>query len=138
MPRPLVSTFATMALLALPAAAATPPTLSVDGLGGVRIGMTIKEVRRVVGPMDIGYLNGPECGEAHPKRPWIPGVGFMVSNGRLVRIDVVQDQPPAPKQTTKTDTGIGIGSTIADVRRAYGKHLKIEPHPYDNEDGRYL
>jgi hypothetical protein len=129
-----------LALLASPAAAAGPaaPRLTLDGIGGLRIGMTLQEMQQVVGPLDIGYLDGPECGEGQPKRPWIPGVSFMVENGRLTRVDVDQGKPPAPRVRTQTEAGVGIGSTIAEVKRAYGKHLRIEPHPYDNEDGRYL
>jgi hypothetical protein len=139
MPRRFARVTALAALIAVPAAAAIPPaTLSVDGLGGVKIGMSVRQAEQVIGPLEVTYLNDDGgCGEAVPKRPWIPGAGLMVEGRTIVRIDVSQGERE-PKATTRTDAGIGIGSTIAEVRRAYGRHLKIEPHPYDNEDGRYL
>jgi hypothetical protein len=123
----------------MPAAAAAPATLSVDGLAGVRIGMTIDQAEQVTGPLEVGYPSDEDsCGEATPKRPWIPGASLMVEGRRVVRIDILRSDGPEPRATTKTDAGIGIGSTIAEVRRAYGRRLTIEPHPYDNKDGRYL
>ena len=136
--RRLLFTLAMSGLLAWPAAAAVP-MLTVDGMEGVRIGMTVKQAEAVMGPLDVYYPDGPDsCGEGAPKSLWIPGVHVMIENRRIVRIDISQDKPPAPRAITKTEAGVGIGSTIAEVRRAYGKRLRIEPHPYDNEDGRYL
>jgi hypothetical protein len=93
----------------------------------------------VVGPLTVDYPNDDEgCGEAVPDRPWIRGASLMVEGRKIVRIDIASGEPSAPKPATKTDAGIGLGSTTAEVRRAYGKRLRIEPHPYDNDDGRYL
>jgi hypothetical protein len=138
MPRQLAFALAMSGLLAAPAAAAIP-MLTVDGMEGVRIGMSLEEAEKVTGPLTVAYPNDDGgCGEAVPKRPWIPGAALMVEGRRIVRIDIAQGPPPAPKATGTTEAGVGIDSTIAEVRRAYGKRLRIEPHPYDNEDGRYL
>jgi len=138
----LVRAAAIAGLMALPATAAMPPSLSVDGLGGVRVGMTLKQAEKVVGPLSVDYPNGGDddggCGDATPKRPWIAGASLMVENRRIVRIDIFQSDKSKPRPTTKTDAGIGIGSTIADVRRAYGKRLIISAHPYEGDQGRYL
>jgi hypothetical protein len=134
----LVFALALSGLLALPASAAIP-MLTVDGLEGVRIGMSVEEAERITGPLVVAYPNDDGgCGEAVPKRPWINGASLMVEGRRIVRIDIAQGPPPAARATGTTDAGVGLGSTITAVRRAYGKRLRIEPHPYDNEDGRYL
>jgi hypothetical protein len=109
--------------------------LTENGLGPVRIGMTPNEVEKIVGPLNISYdASGPDCGEGGPKRPWIPGVGFMFVKGRLARIDISD----ANGAVTKTEAGVGIGSTAAQAKRAYGRLLKAGPNDYDNEDGRDL
>jgi hypothetical protein len=130
--RQVVFALAASGLLVPPAAAAIP-MLTVDGMEGVRIGMTVEEAEKVTGPLTVAYPNDDEgCGEAVPAS-WIPGVALMVEGRRIVRIDIFRARPP-----TSSDAGVTIGSTIADVRRAYGKRLTIRPYPYRNDERRYL
>ena len=138
MKRMLIFALSASGLLSLPTEAAVP-LLTVDGMEGVHIGMTVKQAETVTGPLDVYYSEGPDsCGQAVPKKPWIAGVRFMIENRRIVRIDIAQDKPPAPRAITSSDAGIQIGSTIAAVKRAYGNRLKIEQHPYDGDEGRRL
>jgi hypothetical protein len=60
-----------------------------------------------------------------------PGLIVMVSNGRLVRIEVYDRSPVA------TRSGIHIGSTERDVADVYPGRITVEPHPYA-PNGHYL
>lgn len=55
---------------------------------------------------------------------------MLATDGVVGRVEV------AGSSAIRTDRGIGIGSTEAEVRRAYGQDLTEEPHPY--VDGSYL
>jgi hypothetical protein len=48
----------------------------------------------------------------------------MIENGRLTRISL------SGGATVRTDRGLGIGSTGAQVRAAYGRAIVTEPHKY--------
>lgn len=52
----------------------------------------------------------------------------MIENGRVVRVDV--DSPGV-----STAQGLHVGSTVADVRAAFGTRLVAEPHKYQWEAG---
>ncbi|HEY4031875.1 MAG TPA: hypothetical protein VGM25_16135 [Caulobacteraceae bacterium] len=138
MRRQLVLTLAMSGLLALPAAAAVP-MLTVDGMAGVRIGMTVEEAEKVTGPLTVTYPNDDGgCGEAVPANGWIPGASLMVEGRRIVRIDIAQGPPTGPEVMGSTDTGIGIHDSIAGAKRVYGKRLRIQPDPYGNAERRRL
>ena len=116
-------------------------TLRPDGLGPVRIDMTVAEAQRALGrgwellaPLEEGDPNG--C------RMLTPGGGegsvqFMVENMRIVRAEIVPNDGMVPP-TAGSERGIHIGSTEADVRRAYGRSLVAEPHNYLGLPARYL
>jgi hypothetical protein len=57
-----------------------------------------------------------------------PGVNVMIENGVIVRADVDSAGP-------KTEEGIGIGSTEAEIRAAYGQHLTVQLHKYQWDKG---
>jgi hypothetical protein len=103
-----------------------------DGIGPVRVGMTLAQASRVMGkPLRVDPDSSPHpelCGFADP-----PGVSvsFMVIDGRHIeRVDVHEGG-------ILTVSGVGIGASEAEVMRVYGPGLKVQPHPYD-ETGRYL
>jgi hypothetical protein len=52
----------------------------------------------------------------------------MVENGQVVRADIDSGGVP-------TAEGIGVGSTEAAIRSAYGTHLTIQLHKYQWEAG---
>ena len=114
------------------ALAASQPALNMDGLGPLKFGMTVRQVERAIGRLDLSdAAEGPGCLEGGPKGPWVPGVGFIFVKGRLARIDISEGP-------TKSEAGVGVGSTVAEVKRAYGKRLQIELRPYfDEEDGEH-
>ena len=61
-----------------------------------------------------------------------PGLLVMVENGRLTRISLVEGS------LVRTDRGLAPGSAEAEVRRAYGSGLIVEPHKYYNPPASYL
>lgn len=112
--------------------------LTTTSLGPVRIGMTVQDAARALG-----------SGLA-PRQPfeteacWIasrvdgrdPGIFYMISNGRIRRIDIRSYNKNVPR--VMSDRGVTIGSTEQDVHRAYGGRVQMKPHPYTAPDGHYL
>ena len=111
--------------------------LSLDAVGPVRVGMTLKEAAAAAG-VPVRLLDmppGPECRYAVPDRAAGTGddLAFMVVDGRIARIDVGIMGP----DRIRTVSGIGKGSTEAEVRATYPGRIRVEPHPYV-PNGRYL
>jgi len=121
-----------------PPASAPPaaaPTLTPKGLGPLTIGMTDAEARAAVGAANIEGDTGTElsesCTEIKLKGAW-PGVYLMVEDGKLSRVTVTEGS------TIKTDRGVGLNATPAQVMAAY-PDAKSEPHKYeDTPPGAYL
>lgn len=126
------------ALLALLLAAASPAStgvwhLTVDGWGPVRIGMSRAQVERALDARLEGEALDDEesCIEMKPAGP-DGGVWFMFEAFKLTRVSITD-----PSRVT-TPRGIGIGASAAEVRRAYPKGLKTEPHYYEGVPSEYL
>jgi hypothetical protein len=108
-----------------------------DGLGPVRIGMTVSEAEVALGtelaPMD-------QTNETYTDECWItgradnvdPGIGYTVWDGKIVRIDAF---PYRPKEgapvvpLVKTARGIDLNSSVDSVKNAYGADLVVAFHP---------
>ena len=109
--------------------------LSWQGLGPVRLGMTIEEAERALGasfkPRSVGSTD--ECWITQRADGKNEEVNYEVQNGKIVVISVLPDS--ASHGTSKiTDTrGLGVGATEADIRRAYGE-VKTSFAPYFNEE----
>ncbi|MGH8990049.1 MAG: hypothetical protein ACRDZ7_00785 [Acidimicrobiia bacterium] len=119
--------------------------LRMDGIGPVRMGMTLVEASTAVGrpvEVDPSYLrnDGEPTLCAFAFTPLDPGgpakVGFMVDREsgaeewRIVRTDIEDDLP------TATEEDIRVGSTETEVKAAYPT-VRVEGHPY-REDGHYM
>ncbi|MEM6254503.1 MAG: hypothetical protein AAF821_16425 [Cyanobacteria bacterium P01_D01_bin.156] len=115
--------------------------VSIGGLGPVMLGMTIQEaanaagVSFVVSPLSQStvcqyYLPENFDAEKAVRTGPIDGIGLMVVNDQVIRIDIWPGSP------IKTKSGVGIGSTVDDVSTAYDGELKVSAHPYT--DGEYL
>ncbi|MCA1693164.1 MAG: hypothetical protein LC733_13590 [Actinobacteria bacterium] len=107
--------------------------LSLDGLGPVDIGMTLDEASAAAGtPIRIRPDDpyGPECTYAYPQGG-PDGVGFMVINGRIARVDIGTLRPEMRPSPVRTVSGIGIGSTEDEVKQAYPGRIRVEPAKYD-------
>lgn len=143
-PMTLVTPTTRSTATSVPPPATTPPErlsadsrLSLDGVGPVRVGMTLKEAAAAAG-VPIRLLETPSdpgCRYAAPDRASGTGdeLGFMVVDGRIVRIDVGIMGPGR----IRTVSGVGKGSTDAEVLATYPGRIRVQPHPY-TPNGRYL
>lgn len=128
-------TFASLiAVLALTAFALAPDWgVHLRGAGRVTFGMTVAEASRAAGDHlkqeDTGHDDPWECGYVTPDHT--EGLSFMTAHGRVVRADVINP-------SIRTRSGIGVGSSEAVVRRAYGSQIRTEPHPYGDKGDHYL
>ncbi|WP_088429578.1 hypothetical protein [Halomicronema hongdechloris] len=97
--------------------------VTTTGLGPIQIGMTLDQVKQQgieLVPMD--GIETKDCQYYTPKQQ-VQGVGVMVVNDRIIRIDV---WPGSPLETL---SGAKIGSTEADLKALYQDQLQIDPHP---------
>ena len=118
-----------------PAAPQTAPILTADGFGPLRIGMTLADVVTTYGPdSDPGSVGGPEpesCDQFRPARA-PADLLVMIEEGRLTRISLLSGSE------VKTDRGLHLGLSGAQIRAAYGPELRAEPHKYADPPAEYL
>jgi len=111
------------------APAADPNTLTAEGLGPVRVGMTRAELVKVWGddsqPNAVGGADPETCDEFHPANA-PADVRVMIQNGVLTRITLARGA------TTKTDRGFGVGDAAMAIKQAYGGALFAQPHKYQD------
>jgi hypothetical protein len=120
--------------LAVQASGLRSARLTEDGLGPVRIGMTVRQASKALG-RPLKPAAEPDEDERHCYYVY-PDVsddalGFMVSEDRIARVDVY-------KPGIRTATGVGVGTSEAEVIRRYGGKVRIEPHFYTGPEGHYL
>lgn len=117
----------------------TPRSLSdqskvaIDGIGPIRVGMTLQAaVDSANTPMTLkpGAGVGNNCGFANPATG-PRGLEFMVTNGRIARVDVLQNSK------ITTISGAKIGDSEARIKALYPQRLTVTPHPYVRQ-GHYL
>lgn len=105
--------------------------LEMQGIGPIRIGMTVAHAAGLLGTPRIDRIEPEDaCGYAwFPRAP--EGVSFMLAGDTLVRTNV---------DTTgfRTATGVGVGSRETEVLAAYAGMVRVEPHPYTGPEGHYL
>jgi hypothetical protein len=132
-------------LLALAIASATIPLVTanaqaaidhstkvtLNGFGGVRIGMTVAAARRAAGVALVEDGSGePACYHVLPKTA-LPGMGFMVTDGKIARVSVWSNRQIA------TLSGAKIGDTEARIKALYPGRIQVTPHTYVSS-GHYL
>ncbi|MEA2275327.1 MAG: hypothetical protein QOC78_287 [Solirubrobacteraceae bacterium] len=94
--------------------------ITLDGLGPLRIGMSVAEAEAVLHErLDVPYRGTPPCGFARP-RSTPPGVSLMFQTSELVRIDVLG--------ATRTLSGAHVGNSDADIERIYSGRIKVAPN----------
>lgn len=103
--------------------------VSLRSIGAVTIGMSMDEAaaaigRRLIRSSDGGGSNS--CYFAEPENG-PKGVAFMVTNGRIARIDITEG-PIA------TASGIRIGDREESVLARYGKRISAKPNQYDDNN----
>ncbi len=97
-------------------ATADPPpwVLTADSAGPLKIGMTLSEASQTLGTkLDIDPSDPDAIGCSELDVPHMPGMGMMFENKRLTRIEVFKPSH------LRTASGIGIGSTEAEVKAKY-------------------
>lgn len=138
----IIGAFLTFILSTLPLSAQTTLTvqskLAIDGIGPVRVGMTIAEAERsarlrFVLPQqpDFCYYISPQGGPQ--------GLQFMVKSprdnainrdvDRIVRVDVFRGS------RITTVRGAKIGDTEQQIKSLYPGQIRVTPHEYTFEQG---
>ena len=101
--------------------------LTSEGLGALRIGMTLAEVTAAAGadsePNAVGGADPASCDQFRPERSPV-GTLVMIENGILTRISLINGS------TIKTNRGFGVGDSAEAVRTAYGAGATSTPHKY--------
>lgn len=115
------------------------PRLSFQGLGPIRIGMTVEQVKA------LGFkltTNGPWSNQEEQfychyldSAPDYPDIALMMNEDRLVRIDVSYGSDPSFWQSM---SGARVGMSEQEVHAIYGEWLQSTAHPYLDESGSYL
>ena len=139
----------TATAMLLGAAAPAPPAtwrLTPDGLGPLHIRMTLAQAGATLGArITTRAPDGSEStacveGEIDAYR----GLYLLFEHGRLTRIDILADTGPPGRPArfdvtgNRTSDGLRLGSTEQDVRRVYGRRLKIATAPYLDEPAHEL
>jgi hypothetical protein len=102
-----------------------------DGVGPVKIGMTLSQLNTVLHSKFSmpAAKDNQGCFYVNPSKH--PRIAFMIEDGRLVRIDV-------EIAGVATSEGIQVGDSESRALRVYGFRLKVEPHAYTGPEGHYL
>jgi hypothetical protein len=124
-----------------PAPAASAPSADTawvmrhEGMGPVRVGMTVDEARTALGgdlALNADNPDHPEGADRcdYPRSARLPsGVKMMVQGQRVVRVEV-------DSGTAATAEGARIGDAEARIQQLYPGRVTVEPHKYT--DGHYL
>ena len=116
---------------ARPGPAPALPLPPLDELAGVKVGMTIADLRAA--GFEVAKDNGPDpdnaCGYA--RIAGLKDLFFMLDGDTVVRIDV--DTPGHP-----TLGGVAIGMSENEALRRLGSRARVEPNPDRRRAGQYL
>jgi hypothetical protein len=104
-------------------------TVTPSGIGPIRVGMTVDDLRRVAG--DVAVPAGSAAGCAYVRPPLVPpGVSVMIAKGQVTRIDV-------DSAGVRSDAAVAVGDSVDRVTSAYPGRVTIAPHKYV-QGGQYL
>jgi len=113
-----------------PASGATTSawTVTPSGIGPIRVGMTVEDLKRVGGDVNVPAGNA-DCAYVRP--PSAPaGVSVMLAHGEVTRIDV-------ESSGVQSDAGIVVGDSASRVSQVYAGRVTTTPHKYV-QGGQYL
>ena len=97
--------------------------VSTVGIGAVYFGMSPEEAAERVGTVWAGIpAGGSDCYMMTPSNG-PPGVALWVYHGTVERVDV--DTP-----LLRTQSGLGVGTHLGELRSLLGDKLVVEEHPY--------
>jgi hypothetical protein len=115
------------------AAPTNDPKVTFNSYGPVLIGMDRQALERALGSKlkrEEPDADSEACEYVAPERGY-DGIGFMLVNQHLARIDV-------SNPNVATLSGAHIGSTQASVLAMYSGRIEVSPHAYTAPDGSYL
>lgn len=118
-----------------PAKLTNQSKLAINGIAGVRVGMTVAEASKASGTKLVFSGGAPVNSSCDYVRPQgVPkGISFMVTNGRIARVDVYENK------SITTLSGAKIGDTEARIKALYPGQIKVTPHKYTGYmGGHYL
>ena len=109
--------------------------LRFDGIGPVRVGMTLPQLDAAMGET----FSLPQDRQEQPcffvEAKQHPDTAIMILQGKVARIDITA--PDGARSSTGTAQGIHIGDSEARVQEAYGSKVVVSPHAY-NPGAHYL
>ena len=123
----------TIVCIHVPAAIAQEPRITFSAYGPVRIGMSPQALESALGvklKRDAPDADSASCEYVAASRGH-EGIGFMLLNQRLARIDA-----SSPK--VRTRSGAHVGSSQEAVLALYPGRIEVSPHAYTAPDGSYL
>jgi hypothetical protein len=106
--------------------------VSVNGIGTIRIGMSVGQARSASALELVPEAPSPrerDCYYVQP-RSGLRNIRFMVADGKISRIDI-------SNPNIRTLSGARIGMTETEIRRLYPGDVAVTPHKYDPA-GHYL
>ncbi|MGA9527495.1 MAG: hypothetical protein WBS24_05220 [Terriglobales bacterium] len=89
-----------------------------DGVGPVKIGMSLSQLNAVLHEKFVMPMRKDEQACFYVDSAEHPHILFMVVKGRLARVDVTE-------AGTRTAEGIEVGDSENRARQVYGSHLKV-------------
>lgn len=114
---------------------ASRQTLTAEGWGPLRIGMSRAEVVAAAGedanPNAVGGPDPESCDQFRPQSA-PQGLLVMVERDTLTRISLSRDVKVA------TDAGFAVGDSATAVERHYGTRAVVTPHKYREAPARYV
>lgn len=118
-----------------PAPAPSSNTITSQGWGPLKIGMTLDEVNAAAGPDSnpdaVGGADPESCDQFRPANA-PEGVLVMIERGKLTRISLVE------MSDIDTNKGLGIGDTADAVKTAYGSAATVTSHKYQDKPAEYI
>jgi len=109
-------------------------SLTPKGLGPILVGMADAEVRAAAGAANVAPSEGPDasdgCSQVRLQGQYT-GAILMLEDGKLTRITLAEGS------SLKTDRGIGVGATPAQVLAAYPGAVS-SPHKYETAPAAYI
>ncbi|MBD2511145.1 hypothetical protein H6G91_28500 [Nostoc muscorum FACHB-395] len=126
----LVVSSLTVGTVAAQAKLTNQAKLFINGIGAVRVGMTVSQATKAAGTKLVGDPPNNNCYYVKPQNE-TKSLSFMVTKGRISRVDV--------RQNTQITTlkGAKIGDTEAQIKSLYPGQIKVTPHKYV-QGGHYL
>jgi hypothetical protein len=108
-----------------------PWAVRPDGIGSVRVGMPMEQLRTALGEqVRASYADFESCD--HVRSAALPaGVLLMIVNDSVARVEI-------DSAGVRTAEGAQVGDTEARVLDIYRGRVSVEPHKYTGPEGHYL